>query len=160
MIIRDSPVVGPNCCDPWAGCGCRDVRPLAAFVVVGPTTTLLCRGWINHDKPIGMTRASGLLGPAGVRPWTAPVRRGGGFGLAVASFVAAEAAEPGRQVRRRRRAGRRVGRLTLDVRVLPRRVLARRILPRPILPRRVLPRRVLSRRILTPGPLARGPLTG
>ena len=42
---------GRGCCDFWGRCACRDVRPRVAFVVVGPTTTLLCRRWSNHDIP-------------------------------------------------------------------------------------------------------------
>ena len=51
---------GPGCYDSWARCACRDVRPRAAFVVVGPTTTLFCRGWASHDIPVA---ASGVSGP-------------------------------------------------------------------------------------------------
>ena len=49
-----------GCCDFWGRCACRDVRPRAAFVVVGPTTTLFCRRWANHDIPVATGRVSGL----------------------------------------------------------------------------------------------------
>ena len=51
---------GRGCCDSWARCACRDVRPWAAFVVVGPTTTLFCRGWASHDIPVAASGVSGL----------------------------------------------------------------------------------------------------
>jgi len=34
--------------------------PLASFVVVGPTTTLLCRRWTNDDIQIAARRGFGL----------------------------------------------------------------------------------------------------
>src|SRR5215471_3063675 len=58
---------GWGCCDFWGRCACRDVRPRAAFVVVGPTTTLFCRGWTNHDIPTTQDRLARALASAGRR---------------------------------------------------------------------------------------------
>ena len=60
MIIKAPAPGGRGCCDSWARCACRDVRLRAAFVVNGPTTTLFCRRWSNHDIPVAASRVSGL----------------------------------------------------------------------------------------------------
>jgi hypothetical protein len=39
-------------CDLWVRCGCGGVRLLAAFVMMGATTTLFCRGGRHHDIPV------------------------------------------------------------------------------------------------------------
>ena len=52
--MRSISVRGPGRCDSWARCACRDVHAAAAFVMNGPTTTLvrksLASQWFGHNR--------------------------------------------------------------------------------------------------------------
>jgi len=53
--MRSISVRGPGRCDSWARCACRDVHAAAAFVMNGPTTTLVrkslaSQGLVGHHR--------------------------------------------------------------------------------------------------------------